>query len=334
MDWTRLSRSLRVSRAASGIALCASLAFVALPARAAGGHLYLQVWNTIERFPLHSGIPATKPDLTIPNAGEWIAVAGDGTVYAVPYLKKKRSYDSYAIDAFAPGQTKPYRRVLLPHNASCTLSSPPMQGLAADRSGNLFVLVVYSQSGAPSPAFVPRLGGTFPICIGVAVFGRNASGRAKPLQAIPLNDFYFGGMSVDNRDNLYVALADYQQTFEYSDAVKNPQQTRTLPDTGTNVGVATDRRRNVFLFDLVPGSSTVNVFAPSWSSGPATRTLHIPWPYSRPNAFAVRGGFAYVGRIAISRGTVAVFDATGSGSKNPIYVTTVPGLGVPLAVGP
>jgi hypothetical protein len=129
MRWFRRPPVRATYRAVFGLALSAFPFVPALPANAAaGGHLYLPVGASIERFPLQDGIPSTQPDLTIPHAGGAIA------------------FDGYVVDAFPPGQTVPARKIVFPHNGMCTLSSPPIQGLAVDGAGNLFVLVVYAQS--------------------------------------------------------------------------------------------------------------------------------------------------------------------------------------------
>ena len=148
MRWFRRPPVRATYRAVFGLALSAFPFVPALPANAAAGrHLYLQVGASIERFPLQDGIPSTQPDLTIPHAGGAIAVGGDGTVYAL-HIRPNDSFDGYVVDAFPPGQTVPARKIVFPHNGMCTLSSPPIQGLAVDGAGNLFVLVVYAQSGA------------------------------------------------------------------------------------------------------------------------------------------------------------------------------------------
>src|SRR5580698_547283 len=125
-------------RAAFGFALFASLAALvvaALPASAAaGGHLYLQVGAAIERFPLHGGVPSTQTDLRIPGYGGVFAVAPDGTMYAMR-LHPSGGFEASVIYAFAPDQTTPNREIVFPRNGECTLSEPPVQGLAVDATG-------------------------------------------------------------------------------------------------------------------------------------------------------------------------------------------------------
>jgi hypothetical protein len=316
-------------RAAFGFALCASLVLSALPASAAaGGHLYLQVGASIERFRLQGGVPSSQPDLTIPHYGAAIAVARDGTVYAL-HLRPSGGFDGYVIYAFSPGQTAPSRKIVFPRNGMCSLSSPPVQGLAVDAKGNLFVLVVYAQSGA-RPRHGDAHGDVFPICLGVAVLPPNANGEAKPLQTIALNDFYFGAMAVSNRDELYANLADYGQTVDFANAVRRPHQTRTLP-AQDNPGAATDSHGDVYLLTYGSGP-VINVFAPSWISGPPTRSISLSAPFNTSVGLVLRGRLAYLD-TSIS-GAVGVFDATGNGPENPLAVVNYSGLQGPIAVGP
>ncbi len=318
-------------RVAVGFALCASLVVSALPASAAtGGHLYLQVGAAIERFPLQDGIPSAQPDLTIAHYGGAIAVAPDGTVYAL-HLNPTGGFHGYTVYAFAPGRTTPSRKIVFPRNGTCTLSGPPVQGLAVDAHGNLFVLVVYAESGArPYSGVVHR--DVFPICLGVAVLPPNAGGRAKPLQTIALNDFYFGGMAVSNRDALYVNLADNSQTVEIADAVQHPHQTRTLP-ANDNPAVATDLRGNVYLLNYGSPGAMINVFARSWISGPPTRSISVSTPFNESIGLALQGGLAYLATYG-SGGAVGVFDATGNGPENPLAVVNYSGVRGPIAIGP
>jgi hypothetical protein len=331
MLWS-LSHPVRAThRAAVGFALCASLLVSALPASAAvGGHLYLQVGPAIERFPLQNGIPSAQPDLTIPNYGGALAVAPDGTVYAMQ-LNPTGGFHGYTVYAFAPGQTKPSRKIVFPKNGMCTLSGPPVQGLAVDAQGNLFVLVVYAQSGARRYLGVAHRD-VFPICLGVAVLAPDASGKAKPLQTIALNDFYFGGMAVSSRDALYVNLADNSQTLEIADAVQHPHQTRTLP-ANDDPAAATDLRGNVYLLNYSSPGAMVNVFAPSWTSGPPTRSISLSVPFNETIGLAVRGRLAYLATFG-SGGAVGVFDATGNGPENPLAVVNYGNVKGPIAIGP
>jgi len=331
MDWSRNRTARATQRAAAGFALSASLVVSALPASAAaGGHLYLGIGSSVERFPLQNGVPSTQPDLTIPGYGGALAVAPDGTVYALRF--NGSGYNAFDIYAFTSGQTKPSREIILPRNGQCTLSSPPIQGLAVDGKGNLFVLVVYAQSGARPFQAVVRPD-AFPICLGVAVFAANASGKAKPLQAIPLNDFYFGGMTVSNHDDLYVNLSDYAQTDDIANAARHPHQTRALP-AQDNPSVATDKDDNAYLLTYGSGS-LINVFAPSWTSGPPTRSISLSSPFNETISLAVRGKLAYLETLPTgSNGSVGVFDATGNGPENPLEVVTYSGIQGPMAVGP
>jgi hypothetical protein len=329
MRWFRTYPVCATRRAAFGFALCASIVVSALPASAAaGGHLYLQVGASIERFPLQDGVPSTQPDLTIPHYGGVLAVAPDGTVYA---LRSRRSggFDAFRVYAFPPGQTKPSREIVFPRNGSCTLSSPPVQALSVDERGNLFVLVVYAQSGARQYRSVLRED-TFPICLGVAVLPPNANGRAKPLQTIALNDFYFGGMAVSSSDDLYVNLADYEQTLDFADAVRHPHQTRTFP-AQDNPADATGTRDDAYLLTYSSGS-VINVFAPTWTSGPPTRSITLSAPFNTTIGLKVRGRLAYLETTI--NDAVGVFDATGNGPENPLAVVNYVDMQGPMAVGP
>ena len=331
MRWSRSHPVRTIHRVVVGFALFASLVVFALPASAAArGHLYLQVGAAIERFPLQDGIPSTQPDLTIPNYGGAIAVAPDGTLYAM-HLNPTGGFHAYTVYAFAPGQTRPNRKIVFPKNGMCTLSGPPVQGLAVDAKGNLFVLVVYAESGArPYYGAVHR--DVFPICLGVAVLPPNASGRAKPLQTIALNDFYFGGMAVSNRDDLYVNLADNDQTLEIADAVQRPHHTRTFP-ANDNPAAAADLRGNVYLLNYGSPGAMINVFAPSWTSGPPTRSISLSVPFNETIGLALRGRLAYLATYG-GGGAVGVFDATGNGPENPLAVVNYSGVKGPIAIGP
>jgi hypothetical protein len=328
MRWSHHHRARALHRAAVGVALCATLAASALPASAAAGHLYLQVGAAIERFPLQDGVPSSQPDLTIPHYGGAVAVAPDGTVYAM-HLRPSGGFEGSTIYAFAPGQIAPSRKIVFPRNGTCTLSSPPVQGLAVDAQGNLFVLVVYAQSGARVNRGVAHRD-AFPICLGVAVLPPTANGKAKPLQTIALNDFYFGAMAVSDRDDLYVNLLDDGQTLEFADAVRQPHQARTLPGQD-NPAAATDANRNVYLLTYGSGG-VIDVFARSWTSGPPTRSISLPTPFNTTVGLALRGRLAYLA-TAIA-GAVGVFDATGNGPENPLAVVKYGGLQGPMAIGP
>ena len=331
MRWSRSYSARGIRHAAVMVALCAPLVAFALPASAAAGHLYLGIGTSVERFPLQKGIPSTQPDLTIAHYGGSIAVAPDGTVYALRW-RGRGGFDGYDIFAFPAGQTTPSREIILPPNGMCTLSSPPIQGLAVDGSGNLFVLVVYAQSGALAHRPAAH-GDVFPICLGFAVFPPNANGKVKPLQAVALNDYYFGGMAVSEHSNLYINLADYGQTLEYANAVQDPHQTRTFP-AQDNPAAATDRVGDLYLLTYGSGGSEINVFAPSWVSGPPTRSILLSSPFNSSVGIAIRGKFAYLNVVNTSSGSVGVYDAGGNGSENPIAVLNYANLLPPIAVGP
>ena len=332
MNATRHSTNSRSRRVYIGAALCASLAVFAAPAYAAGGHLYQQVGFAIERFPLVHGIPQSQPDLTIAHYGGLIAVANDGTVYAMKV--SRRGFNGYVIYAFAPGQTTPNRSIVLPHQAPCSLLNPPVQGLSVDALGNLFVLIKYSLSGA-RPLAPVRTRASFPVCLGVAVYSPVASGQATPIQAIQVSDYYFGGMAVSSRDDLYVNLYDSAQTDEYVNAVQHPVQTRMMP-AGLNIAITTDRSGSAYMLDDASGGQAhLDVFDLSWVSGPPTRTIQLPSLFAYPSNAAIRGSFLYVNEMAKSGpGAVGVFEASASGSVNPLGTLNVDNLEAAMAVGP
>ncbi|MGA8532782.1 MAG: hypothetical protein WB615_01595 [Candidatus Tumulicola sp.] len=213
-----------------------------------GGRNYLYVAShtpgdasiSISRFLLHDGVPEASPDLTIPGYGNLIAVAGNGTLYALGVGSGYRP----SVFAFRPGQTQPSRTIALPSLDHCF---PTGSGdfapvaVAADAAGYVFVSL-YSYDNVLQPRDSKP-------CEGVWVYAPTANGQAKPVQIIgfPVPS-YLNGLAVDAQDNLYV-LQNQVQVVEYSNAVKNPVQSRVfpeMPDRHTQ-SLAADALGNVFI---------------------------------------------------------------------------------------
>jgi hypothetical protein len=164
------------------------------------------------------------------------------------------------------------------------------------------------------------------------VFAPTATGKAKPLETLALNDFYFGAMTVSAHDDLYVNLVDDCETFDYANALRNPHQTRAFP-ARDDPAAATDTHGNVYLLNYDSGAF-IDVFAPSWVSGPQTRSISLPAPFNASIGLALRGRFAYLATLAGSNGAIGIFDATRDGSENPLAVLNYAGFMGPMAVGP
>jgi hypothetical protein len=314
--------------ALSGAAI-AFLGILCRPAVAAGtGHLYLQSNGAVVRFPLRAGVPAQQPDLTIPNYGGDIAVGLDGTLYT---LKLDKAVGT-VVYAFAPGATTPNRRIVMPRNRSCSLHVPPVEALAVDPKGYLYVLAVYSASGARPNVQTPA--GTPPLpCAGAYIFSPTASGRVPPVQTIGLDSYYYGGFAVDRRSDLYVALIDDGVTNEYADTIANPHVVRVLTPANPTDVLATDARNNAYLLDIHSGASSVDVWTPRTPGGETpARSILVAYPYNDPAGMVAGNGYLYVDNPLTN--TVALYDANGSGTEAPVDVLNVANLGAANAVGP
>src|SRR5580692_10024982 len=117
----------------------------------------------IERHLLQDGIPEKAADFTIRGMkpwgyGEFIAVAGDGTLFV------EGNADIYAgpIYAFAPGQHQPERSFNTPAIRACTRNpsnSIVTTALAADAAGYTFVsFTTYAGGAGPRRKAKPALG--------------------------------------------------------------------------------------------------------------------------------------------------------------------------------
>lgn len=198
----------------------------------------------IKRFPLHDGIPSTSPDLTYENYGGFVAVAGDGTVYAAD----SGSY-SGGVFAFSPGQTLPSREIDLPNLDHCFRSGSggfDLASMATDSHGDLY-LGMYAYFDAKIHGAAPGIDKRH--CEGVWVYSPHAHGHARPVQVIPFTMTTFvDGLAVDSQENLYVMLNE-NSVEEYSSATTNPQLVRTFPRApNRNVqSITTDAADNLYI---------------------------------------------------------------------------------------
>ena len=315
------------------LAACAALASATQNAVAADGHLYVQNGLYLARFPLMRGIPAAKPDLTYTGYSAPVAVAPDGTVYAT---LANASQEPTAVYAFAPGRNQPFRRIDIRQSQNCSIETPPVQGLAVDGRGFLFALVNGSISGNRRHQLFTA-SSSFP-CDGVVAYKPGARGNAEPVSTILLNAYFYGGMTVTARDDLYIADQDNSTTYEYANALRNPtlQRSFVLPSSYDRTwGAAVDRSGNLYLLDgLYQKPEEIDVFPPRATGWPPARTIEYtqdPTPYY---GIAVGDRYAYV----ISDAAVELFKADSSGMQTPVDVLTIQNgnaSGVsPIALGP
>jgi hypothetical protein len=282
-------------------------------------HLYVATVATsrrlaIERFPLDNGIPSTDPDLVYQGYSGFIAVAGDGTLYST------LGEEPNVVDAFPPGSNVPDRRIDV--SPPCGPSSfTVISAIAADASGYLFVLI-YSYPGL-APLRAPRRmkPDLRAPCNGVAIYAPNASGKARPFQAIHFFAADSNGLAVDAHDNLYVSQNYPSAVKEYSNAVVDPKRTRTFTGKylGTTRAVATDSVGNLFVANAAQSYTLgwITRYGPrAKGRGAPSSTIYLQG--SGPHlldSIAVRGRYLYADENVKA---VNVYYAHKNGEQSPI----------------
>jgi len=246
-----------------------------------------------------------------------IAVAGNGTLYAT------LGQSPIVVDVFSPDSNRRVRRIRV--EPACHFSSSGfnvVNGIAADASGYLFVLI-YSYPGA-APSRPSRAGGTWPDartpCNGVAIYAPYAEGKAHPVQAIRFsNAARLDGLAVDRNDNLYIGGGSVVN--EYSNALADPTLTRTFSGKylGTVRAIATDSRGDIFIANAAQSYSSawIDRYSPEASGGGAPTSMfelngsgpHWLW------SMAARQRYLYVNDTGSS---VDVYDALKNGTQSPI----------------
>jgi hypothetical protein len=322
---------LRLVRPGVALLLCALLAACSggLPAfesktvqigRAnAAGLNYLYVAShshrnvrSIRRYLLHDGIPESTPDLTYGGVGGLIAVAGDGTLYAV--MPKG---DGQVIDAFRPGETRPNRKIAVPNLERCFprgSGGTRALAVAADTSGYAFV-ALYTYFGAyPNVHARP--------CEGVYVYAPTANGHAKAVQTIGFpRATAVDGLAVDPNDDLYV-LQNQSVVTEFANATTGPRSVRVFRrgEDRHIQSVAADAAGNVYI-----GKDHSD-----YSSGRINRYTATDNPNGRPASSIVltSEGMHYLSALAVlshhvflsdDYENVEVYRALERGPQEPIF---------------
>ena len=199
------------------------------------GHLYVG-WagivtgpssTPIYRYPIHNGIPVTKPDLQYPSMGVPFTVRSNRSLIGIS--------DFGIATVFYPNSTNVERSLNLPEPYFLTIYT----GLTADGPGHIFASYqeIYGakrkEGSAPDERCVPD----YAPQDGVFVFGRHARGYALPVQCFPVdaynynNLYLYEGIALDAQGSLYVPVYTGTTTSNvvvYGTPIKNPQIIRTL----------------------------------------------------------------------------------------------------------
>lgn len=330
----------------AGLSLAAALLPSIAPAGAAG-HLYASTLaggagypGVIYRFLLKNGIPATKPDLTIPGYCCALAASSDGTLYAQGGAGHRQIF------AFPYGSTKAQRSITIPPMFQCdSYYGITIAALAADVQGNLFVGLngVAPQFDVPKPPTRSRAAPTanrgvtedWSLCEGVAIFGSTQSGGERPAHEIvlPVGEYVFA-LAIDDTENLYASLAASMLVQEYANAFSHPHPTRVFPwqpSTTFIGGLATDAGGNVYMLNLY---SEVQVFPPSGMQ--MRNDMTFASPHASVASIAATSQYLYAANSWIRNGSarsVDVYNASASGAQKPLLSLPVTGLQA-VAVGP
>ena len=279
----------------------------------------------IDRFRLVKGRPGAHPDRVYNGYGGSIAVAGDGTLYALG--------PSQVIEAFAPGSDTPTRHInVVPRCGPSSFTI--ITEIAADPNGYLFVLI-YSYAGLSH-----QLRGdpdTRVPCNGIAVYAPNASGYARPVQSIRFSQGAgLPGIAVDSNDNLYLAQNYPSEVKEFSNAIVHPKLTRIISGKylGTVRSVATDSAGDVYIANAAQSFSLgwIDRYAPSAKGdGPPTSAIYIQAP--PPHllyAMAVHAHYLYA---SDAHSSLELYHARRNGKQGPVDSLSVSNVSS-VAVGP
>jgi hypothetical protein len=311
----------------------ASTAFAVLaltqPSLAASvnGHLYAVVGQTeIQRFPLLGGLPSRRPDLTIPGHGPVLAIGVDGTLAA-----QKDAFP--VIDFFAPGQTKPERTLnVLPPKSGCRVN---IVGLVLDAAGNLYV-----SRQTIDPCFLD----------GIAVYGPNASGNAKPILSFLTST---GALAIDPRSGeLFDSIGGgvrYQSTINvYSNLSTRLQKERTIiaaAQWAQGIAINPDCcSSGLWTYTVPNGPAPASIWAPnslveydSFAAGltePSNGVSSELADRSQDGTVGYWKGKLYATFSNINAQGVEVFPNDGIGPRQPLATLTSPFFISHFVVGP
>ena len=324
-----MRRSVRLMQVL--VLLCAAILMVGASSIAhPNGHLYFSRNNHggVVRFPLYNGLPS-KPDLFIgPPYGGFVAVAGNGVLYA---LGATQGQYFTQIGAFGFGKTKPSRVIEISSMPGCQGSAipDPIYGIAADRIGNLYVLIDTYFSGlrpphVPSGSQDVHMVSNWELCSGVAIFGPHQHGLQSPNWKFTWYTENFGGIAADSATNVYVDDNYDSQVLEFSRVFSDPTITRTLSTAYGSSGVACDSDGNVYVLS----SGSVYVY----SRGNATIPRNV-FQLAGGNFYYIAATTQYVYVQDVNTNAIEIYDANASGNPTPVATLKTHESGA-LAVGP
>jgi hypothetical protein len=311
---------LRLSRVLALWAV-AAVGFPSIAVSSPARHLYVSVRGkpgTIQRFRLVHGVPVAPPDLVYREYDGPIAVGRDGTLYA------KRGRWIYA---FPFGSTTPSRRILIPRLVIWCSDAGLFGPAAVDSRGFLWVFIDATVSGARGmqPVTTPDRG-HLP-CYGTVAFAPSAKGRAAPVQTISTGAF--GGVALDDAENLYAIAGGDVYGQEYSNALLAPQLIRVFERPLTYPSALTvDGDGDLFVLNTGNPDTIMVYKTRTGGSTPADTIVLQQANYA--TSLAVDDRLLYVPTAYVS---VDVYQAFLNGPQLPVYSLPLRGADS-AAVGP
>jgi hypothetical protein len=269
----------------------------------------------LERFPIINGKPAPSPDLVYPNNTGPIAVASDGSLYA------GSDADFQTIDRFASGSVKPESRLIAEPCRHGFLYAG-LSAMTVDPNGNLYVAIDQGVSGARARS-LHHCTEQF-----VAVYAPGASGRAKPLNVVPIDlgasEPVFS-LTIDGAGELAVTTTT-NAIRVYADPTGNAKLVRLFSSRALPLpqGIAFDATHPlVYIANYSPPSIVV---LPSGAQGPtqARRVIQNTGGQAYCGQIALLGRFVFVADS--QAGTVDEFLKDARGPAKPVA-----SLGLPFA---
>jgi hypothetical protein len=305
--------------AAARIALAAALFVAAQRAPDAGAeHLYVQVAQSsfsgsTYRYPLHDGVPASKPDFVYTASlysPFWVDPGGNlyGFTFqgVTPYL-----------EVFAPSHKTPARTIQLPAPQFISV----YVGVVS-KGG--YVLAEFQ--GLDSALPLARSAGSCGSLgfSSVLVYGPGARGTDPPLQCfgVPSDSSVVAlGLALDPKGSLYVP--DIDGVAVYTRPIGYPQLSRFVAGRSfQNVyAVAVDSQGELYALSRNDYSFVAAYAAYTNGDTLPQRTFAYPTPMKWGGNVAVDDGFVYVG----ASGEVLVYDKSAHGRTAPHATLQVAG---------